>query len=92
MISHLNRKRKRVTMNDDPIEHSKSPCTAVNRRQLMCAAATAGGLLMLPAAAQAASRAGSRQFDPELRRALWKYGGEFAPAGSHRNGGSHGDL
>ena len=62
----------------------------LKRRDLLCAAAAAGGAIIaagtgaatLPASATAIT-------DPELRAAMLKYGGEFGQLGK---GGSHGDL
>ena len=62
----------------------------LNRRNLLCAAAAAGGALIATDSISAGLRAkGNNATDPRLRAALLKYGGEFGQAGK---GGSHGDL
>ncbi len=64
---------------------------SLKRRELLCAAVAAGGVLMAsgPAIAGLPGTIRPSNSDPQLVAALRKYGGEFGQAGK---GGNHGDL
>lgn len=64
--------------------------STLKRRELLCAAAAAGGALIATDGFAAGSPApGTAISDPRLRAAMQKYGGEFGQFGK---GGSHGDI
>ena len=75
----------------EPTSSKRSrPPGALKRRDLLCAAAVAGGAMI--AAKTSASDVPDQRpaiSDPQLRAAMLKYGGEFGEIGK---GGSHGDL
>ena len=69
--------------------YSGAPVT-LKRRDLLCAAAAAGGaMIALNSSAESLPAGGTVISDTRLRAALLKYGGEF---GQHGKGDSHGNL
>ncbi len=62
----------------------------LKRRDLLCAAAAAGGAMLAAEGSMAGLPSTETAIsDPQLRAAMLKYGGEFGQLGK---GGSHGDL